>query len=49
MTFESSKLVIRDFFTTLSNGHSNRMRELMHFDVAWTLLGARPLAKVLLW
>lgn len=45
MSIESNKQVIRDFFAALSNGNSIRLRELMHSDIAWTLIGNTPLSK----
>ena len=45
MSIESNKQIIRDFFAALSNGDSNRLRELMHTDIAWTLIGNTPLSQ----
>lgn len=45
MSVESNKQVIRDFFAALSNGNPDRLRELMHSDIAWTLIGNTPLSK----
>ena len=46
MSIESNKQIIRDFFAALSNGDSSRLRELMHTDIAWTLIGNTPLSQI---
>ena len=45
MSIESNKQVVRDFFTALSAGDAARVRELLHADVAWTIIGDTPLSQ----
>ena len=45
MSIEGNKQVIRDFFTALSGGNTPRVRELLHEQVAWTIIGDTPVSR----
>ncbi len=45
MSIDVNKQVIRDFFAALSNGESERVRELLHKDVTWTIIGDTPVSR----
>ena len=45
MSVEENKQVIRDFFAALSNGESDRVRGLLHENVAWTIIGDTPVSR----
>lgn len=45
MSSDANKQIIRDFFAALSSGDTPRVRELLHEDVAWTIIGDTPVSK----
>ena len=45
MSIEENKQVVRDFFAALSNGEADRVRELLHENVAWTIIGDTPVSR----
>jgi uncharacterized protein len=45
MSTDANKQIIRDFFAALSTGDMARVRELLHKDVAWTIIGDTPVSK----
>ena len=45
MSTNTNKQIIRDFFAALSTGNMARVRELLHEDVAWTIIGDTPVSK----
>ena len=45
MPIETNKQVVRDFFAALSAGNAARVRELLHSEVVWTLIGDTPLSQ----
>ena len=45
MSSDANKQIIRDFFAALSTGNMPRVRELLHADVAWTIIGDTPVSK----
>ena len=45
MSSDANKRTVRDFFAALSSGDFPRMRELLHEDLTWTLIGDTPLSR----
>lgn len=45
MPNDTDKQIIRDFFAALSSGNMPRVRELLHADVAWTIIGDTPVSR----
>ncbi len=45
MGTEANKQVVRDFFAALSGGNMDRVRELLHKEITWTIIGDTPVSK----
>ncbi len=45
MSTDTNMQVVRDFFAALSGGDLPRVRELLHPEVVWTIIGDTPVSR----